>query len=92
MNPVGATVLAAAERSWFNSARHANALSMMFDRLEEVPTVTFVYIVLAVASTFVIAAVVVGREAHRLDAVAPRTVYILQEALEFVAEYLRITA
>ena len=37
---------------------------------------------------FVIAAVVVGREAHRLDAVAPRSVYIVDEAVEFVAEYL----
>ena len=37
---------------------------------------------------FVMAAVVVGREAHRLDAVAPRSVYIPEEAVEFVAEYL----
>ena len=37
---------------------------------------------------FVIAAVVVGREAHRLDAVAPRSVYMLDEAVEFVAEHL----
>ena len=35
-----------------------------------------------------IAAVVVGREAHRLDSVAPRSVYIIDEAVEFVAEYL----
>lgn len=52
------------------------------------PTVTFVYIVIAAVLTFVIAAVVVGREAHRLDAVAPRSVYVPEEALEFVAEYL----
>ena len=38
--------------------------------------------------TFVIAAVVVGREARRLDSVAPRSVYIVDEAVEFVAEYL----
>lgn len=51
-------------------------------------TATFVYIVVAAVLVFVMAAVVVGREAHRLDAVAPRSVYIPQEALEFVAEYL----
>jgi len=50
--------------------------------------VTFLYVALAAVLVFVIAAVVVGREAHRLDAVAPRSVYIPQEALEFVAEYL----
>ena len=38
--------------------------------------------------TFAIAAVVVGREARRLDSVAPRSVYIVDEAVEFVAEYL----
>ena len=51
-------------------------------------TVTLVYLVAAVVAVFVIAAVVVGREAHRLDAVAPRSVYIPEEAAEFVAEYL----
>ena len=51
-------------------------------------TVTLVYFVVAVVAVFVIAAVVVGREAHRLDAVALRSVYIPQEAAEFVAEYL----
>ncbi len=50
--------------------------------------VTLVYLVAAVIAVFVIAAVVVGREAHRLDAVAPRSVYIPEEAAEFVAEYL----
>jgi hypothetical protein len=53
-----------------------------------VPTVTFVFILLAALFTFVIAAVVVGREARRLDSVAPRSVYIVDEAVEFVAEYL----
>lgn len=43
---------------------------------------------LAALGTFLIAAVVVGREAHRLDAVAPRSVYVPEEAVEFVAEYL----
>lgn len=49
---------------------------------------TFLLILLAAVLVFVIAAVVVGREAHRLDAVAPRSVYIPEEAAEFVAEYL----
>ena len=51
-------------------------------------TVTLLLILLAAVLVFVIAAVVVGREAHRLDAVAPRSVYIPEEAAEFVAEYL----
>jgi len=34
--------------------------------------ITLVFAVLSAISTFVIAAVVIGREAHRLDAVAPR--------------------
>jgi hypothetical protein len=50
--------------------------------------ITWVFVVLAGVAVFVIAAVVVGREAHRLDAVAPRSVYIVDEAVEFVAEYL----
>jgi hypothetical protein len=53
-----------------------------------VPAITFVLIVGAAVCTFVIAAVVVGREARRLDAVAPRSVYIVDEAVEFVAEWL----
>ena len=52
------------------------------------PTATLVWTLAAAIATFVIAAVVVGREAHRLDAVAPRSVYIPEEAAEFVAEYL----
>jgi hypothetical protein len=53
-----------------------------------VPAITFVLILLAATCTFVIAAVVVGREARRLDSVAPRSVYIVDEAVEFVAEWL----
>lgn len=53
-------------------------------------TATLVYIVIAAVLVFVMAAVVVGREAHRLDAVAPRSVYIPEEAMEFVAEYLPV--
>jgi len=52
--------------------------------------ITWVFVVLAGLAVFVIAAVVVGREAHRLDAVAPRSVYIVDEAVEFVAEYLPV--
>ena len=52
------------------------------------PAITWVFVVAAAVAVFVIAAVVVGREAHRLDAVAQRSVYIPEEALEFVAEYL----
>lgn len=52
------------------------------------PTATFVYIVIAAVLVFLLAAVVVGREAHRLDAVAPRSVYIAEEALQFVADHL----
>ena len=50
--------------------------------------VTIVLVLLAALCVFVIAAVVVGREAHRLDAVAPRSVYLIDEVVEFVAEYL----
>jgi hypothetical protein len=52
------------------------------------PAITLALIVLAGVCTFVIAAVVVGREARRLDSVAPRSVYVVDEAVEFVAEYL----
>jgi len=55
-----------------------------------VSTTVLVYLLVATAAVFVMAAVVVGREAHRLDAVAPRSVYVPEEALEFVAEYLPV--
>jgi hypothetical protein len=48
--------------------------------------VTIVFAVVAALSTFVIAAAAVGREAHRLDSVAPRAVYMLDEAVDFVAD------
>jgi hypothetical protein len=38
--------------------------------------------------TFAIAAGTIGREAHRLDAVAPRAVYQLDEAVDFVSDRL----
>ena len=49
---------------------------------------TFVFALLAAALVFAIAAGTVGREAHRLDAVAPRAVYQLDEAVDFVADRL----
>lgn len=51
---------------------------------------TWVFVAVAAVLVFAIAAAVVGREAHRLDAVAPRSVYIVDEAVEFVAEYLPV--
>ena len=43
---------------------------------------------LAALITFAIAAGTIGREAHRLDAVAPRAVYNLDEAVDFVSDRL----
>ena len=37
---------------------------------------------------FAIAAGAIGREAHRLDSIAPRAVYQLDEAVDFVADRL----
>lgn len=49
------------------------------------PAITVVFVVVSVISVFVIAAVVVGREARRLDAVAPRVVYEIDFAVDWVA-------
>ncbi len=49
---------------------------------------TIVFAVIAAALVFAIAAGTVGREAHRLDSVAPRAVYQLDEAVDFVADRL----
>jgi len=49
---------------------------------------TIVFAVVAALLVFVVAAVAVGREAHRLDAVAPRVVYQLDEAVDFVCDRL----
>jgi hypothetical protein len=48
--------------------------------------ITWVFAVVAALIVFVMAAVVVGREARRLDAVAPRVVYNVNEAVEFVSD------
>ena len=47
--------------------------------------VTLAFFAASVVCVFVIAAVVIGREARRLDAVAPRAVYELEDAVAFVA-------
>jgi hypothetical protein len=47
-----------------------------------------VFAVVAAVVVFAIAAGTIGREAHRLDAVAPRAVYQLDEAVDFVADHL----
>jgi hypothetical protein len=53
-----------------------------------VDATVWVFAVLAAMVTFAIAAGTIGREAHRLDAVAPRAVYQLDEAVDFVADRL----
>src|SRR5689334_1981755 len=50
--------------------------------------VTWLFAVVAAVCVFVMAAVVIGREAHRLDAVAPRVIYNLDEAVEFVGDHV----
>ena len=50
--------------------------------------VTLLFLALSVLSVFVVAAVVIGREAHRLDGVAPRAVYDIDEATTYVADRL----
>ena len=50
--------------------------------------ITLLFATLSAVSTFVIAAVVIGREAHRLDGVAPRAVYDPDEATRYVADHL----
>jgi len=50
--------------------------------------ITGVFIAAAAVCVLVIAAVVIGREARRLDAVAPRAVYDPDQAVDFVADLL----
>jgi hypothetical protein len=47
-----------------------------------------VYGAIALLAVFAIAAVVIGREARRLDAVPPRPVFDMDEAVAWVAEHL----
>ena len=44
--------------------------------------------IIAALLVFAIAAVIIGREARRLDSVAPRAVYKLEQATQFVADNL----
>ncbi len=50
------------------------------------PTVTWIFAIVSAVLVFAIAAGVVGREAHRLDAIAPRAVYQLDDAVTFVGD------
>jgi hypothetical protein len=50
--------------------------------------ITLLFAALAAIATFAIAAGAIGREAHRLDAIAPRAVHRLDEAVDFVADRL----
>lgn len=51
----------------------------------------WLFIVLSAVCVFLIAALTIGREAHRLDALAPRAVYEIEQAAEFVAARLPST-
>jgi len=53
--------------------------------------VIWLFIVIAAVGVFLIAALTVGREARRLDALAPRAVYQLEQATDFVAMSLSET-
>jgi hypothetical protein len=53
-----------------------------------VSVLAVVILVLAGAAVFAIAAVTIGREARRLDAVAPRVIYDIEDAVEYVADHL----
>ena len=49
---------------------------------------TVLFAIVSALAVFVIAAVVVGREAQRLDMVAPRVIYDIDQAAEYVARSL----
>ena len=51
-------------------------------------TTTLIFAVLAALVTFAIAAGTIGREARRLDAMAPRAVYHVDEAVQYVAQHI----
>jgi hypothetical protein len=50
--------------------------------------VIWLFIVASVIGVFLIAALTIGREARRLDALAPRAVYEIEQAAAFVADIL----
>ena len=50
--------------------------------------VPVVLVVLAALIVFAIAAGVIGRESRRLDAVAPRVIYVLDDAIAFVCDHV----
>jgi hypothetical protein len=50
--------------------------------------ITWLFVAAAVVVVFLIAAIVIGREARRLDAVAPRAVYEIDRVVDFVADRL----
>jgi hypothetical protein len=54
--------------------------------------VTVLFALVSAFAVFVIAAVVVGREAQRLDMVAPRVIYDIDQAAEYVARALPSSA
>lgn len=54
----------------------------------EAATLAWMFVTAVVV--FAIAAGTIGREAHRLDAVAPRAVYEIVEATDFVADQLPV--
>lgn len=47
-----------------------------------------IFTVISAVLVFAIAAGTIGREAHRLDTIAPRAVYQLDEAIDFVCDRL----
>ena len=51
----------------------------------------WLFIVITAIGVFLIAALTIGREARRLDAMAPRAVYQLEQATDFVAMSLSET-
>lgn len=48
----------------------------------------WIFVIGSAVLVFAIAAGTIGREAHRLDTIAPRAVYQLDEAVDFVADRL----
>jgi hypothetical protein len=57
-----------------------------------VTAVAVVLIVISAIVVFAIAAAVIGREARRLDAVAPRAVYVFDDAVAYVADHVPVVS